>query len=89
MRLILELGGDKMRKEIQENDLELIAGGKVYVSGNTGLISFTELKESYKYKCSYEDAKKLSLGLFIDNDHLSDREFDELVKKEFQRKGWI
>ena len=78
-----------MRREIQENDLELIAGGKVYVSGNSMIVSFTELKESYKYKCSYEDAKRLALGLFIDNDTLSDLEFDQLVKSEFVKRGWI
>ena len=78
-----------MRKEIQENNLELIAGGKVYVSGNKGLVTFTELKQSFKYKCSYEDAKKLSMGLFIENDHLSDLEFDKLVKREFEKRGWI
>ena len=78
-----------MRTELKEKDYELVAGGKVYVSGNKGIVSFTELQQSFKYKCSYEDAKKLALGLFIDNDRLSDLEFDKLVKAEFQKRGWI
>lgn len=78
-----------MRTEIQENDLELVSGGKVYLNGNKMKISFTMLEQTFKVKCSYQEAKTLLLNLFASNDHLSDLDFDNLVKNEFQSRGWI
>lgn len=79
-----------MRTEIMDNDLEAVAGGKVYLSGNKMKMSFTALEKTLSLKnCSYEDAKRLLAALFIDNDHLSDYDFDMLVLNTFQAKGWL
>ena len=78
-----------MREEIMTNDLEAVAGGKVYLSGNKMKMSFTALEETYSLNCSYEEAKRLLTDLFVDNDTLSDYDFDCLVKDEFSSRGWI
>lgn len=79
-----------MRQEITNDNLDAVAGGKVYLSGNKMKMSFTALEETHKLKnCTYEEAKKLLAALFIDNDTLSDYEFDKLVKNTFMQKGWI
>ena len=78
-----------MREEIFEDDLEAVAGGKVYLSGNKMKMSFTALQETYKLNCTYEEAKTLLATLFIANDTLSDEAFDQLVKTTFMQKGGI
>lgn len=79
-----------MRTEIMDNDLEAVAGGKVYLSGNKMLISFTTLQQTYKLNnCTYTNAKKLVMDLFMDNDTLSDEAFDQLVRERFAQNGWI
>lgn len=77
-----------MREQITDLDLEEVVGGTVNLSEKANKIGFTTLHEGYVLKCTYKEAKKLVSSLFANND-LSESEFDKLVKKEFQSRGWI
>lgn len=77
-----------MREQINDLDLGEVVGGTVNLSEKANKIGFTTLHEGYVLKCSYKDAKKLVSQLFAANE-LSESAFDQLVKKEFQSRGWI
>lgn len=77
-----------MREQINDVNLEEVVGGTVNLSQAANKIGFTTLHEGYVLKCTYQEAKKLVSRLFADNE-LSESAFDQLVKKEFQARGWI
>lgn len=77
-----------MREEINDTNLEEIVGGVVNLSEAANKIGFTTLHEGYTLKCTYKEAKTLVSQLYAANE-LSESAFDQLVKKEFQARGWI
>lgn len=77
-----------MREQINDVNLEEVVGGTVNLSQAANKIGFTTLHEGYVLKCTYQEAKKLVSRLFAENE-LSESAFDQLVKKEFQARGWI
>lgn len=78
-----------MKKEVLDNELDQVVGGRVHLSGNTNTIDFSTLGETYSLKCPYSEARSLLLSLFADNGNMSEAEFDAFVKKTFAAKGWI
>jgi len=79
-----------MRKEIDDKDLERIAGGTVYISRDKNKIGFSTTWEQFELKdCTFRQAQNLAEDLWEANQSLGDKDFDALVKKEFQGRGWI
>lgn len=79
-----------MRKEISEQQLDAVVGGKVHLSGNKMTIRFDTISDTkHPLNCTYQEARNLLVQLFCENDTLSDSAFDALVKQEFTARGWI
>ncbi len=79
----------EMREEINELDLEKVAGGSVNLSEKKNKIGFDTIGEVYTLKCPFKDARTLVSGLFATNQDKTEKEFDILVRDEFKAKGWI
>lgn len=80
-----------MREAINDNDLELIAGGEVCFSQKRYRVSFSTLQKGYPIKEGrYDDARSIATSLFMDHgSDLSEREFDILVRDTLISKGII
>lgn len=78
-----------MRQNINENELEKVNGGTVYISEDRNAVAFDTIGKAYRLKCSFDDAKQYLAQLYCDNCHLSEKAFDELVRDKFKEKGYI
>ena len=79
-----------MREAINDNNLELIAGGEVCFSQKRYRVSFSTLQEGYAIKDGcYDEARSIATSLFMDHGDLSERDFDILVRNTLQDKGII
>jgi len=78
-----------MRTEVNENDLELVAGGTVVVS-DMGKVGFTTIGRKYKLQnVGWREARNYAEELHDSHSSMSNAEFDQFVLNEFARKGWI
>ena len=81
-----------MRKELDYQDVERVAGGEVILNDVYEKIMFTTLNnEVRKLKnCTYDDASDLVRALYRQNrDTMSEDQFDRLVKSELAARNWI
>ena len=80
-----------MRREINnEEALERIAGGTVYISRDTMRVGFSTTGERFSLvNCTYADARNLADDLWEANQTLGDAAFDALVKSEWAARGWL
>ncbi len=79
-----------MRKEINDAEMEKVAGGTVFISRDYMQVAFSSSKEVFKLQnCEYKDARNLADDLWEANKTLGDAEFDALVQNELRAKGWI
>lgn len=78
-----------MREAINEFDLDAVVGGTVSLSEKRMKIAFSTLNEKYDIKCSFKEARNLCNQLFAANADMTESQYDALVKKEFQSRGWI
>lgn len=80
-----------MRKELNEELLENIAGGNVVISESKMMVGFTTTGAKYHLvNCTYSEASALIHQLFDENkDKMSDSQFDALVTSTLQAKNWI
>ena len=79
----------KMREQLNDSEMEQVAGGIVTINRNRMSIGFTFSGESYGLQCSFGDARSFAEELKVENPSLGNAEFEALVKSEFRRKGWI
>lgn len=79
-----------MREKLNDEALDFVAGGTVYLSYDKMKIGFSSTGEKYNLvNCEFQDAQNLAQALWLANTNLGDAAFDALVKSEFQAKGWI
>jgi len=78
-----------MREEINDKDLEVVAGGAVLLSEKRNRINFSTLGEGYTLKIPYSQANDEVVKLYVQSSGMNENEFDLYVKKFFQNKGWI
>jgi len=79
-----------MKKEINDQELDLVSGGTVYISRDKMRVGFSALGEKYNLKnCTFRQANDLAQDLWEANQTLGDAAFDALVKSEMQARGWI
>lgn len=78
-----------MRQEINDFELDDVVGGTVSLSEKRMKIAFSTLNEKYDIKCSFKEARNLCNQLFAANADMTEAQYDALVKKTFQAKGWI
>lgn len=78
-----------MREAINDNELEMVAGGAVCFSKAKKRVSFSTLGVGYTIKGDYDEARMVSITLFAQNPDLNEKEFDILVRDTLQSKGLI
>lgn len=79
-----------MRQELNDNELELVAGGEVCFSQKRNRVSFSTLQVGFPIKDGcYDQARSIAIQLFAANPDMSEKDFDILVKNTLQSKGLI
>lgn len=79
-----------MRQEIDDLDLEKVAGGTVYISRDKMRVAFSSTGQKYNLvNCTYAQARNLADDLWEANQTLGDAAFDALVRDELAARGWI
>ena len=78
-----------MRHELEDYQVEGVNGGSVLLSAPLGICGFNTTGEMFKIKGNYKEMRNRLLVLYDENEHMGDAEFDQLVKADFQEKGWI
>jgi len=79
-----------MREAINDNELEIVAGGAVCLSEKRNQVSFTSLGKGFKLKgVTYSDARAYIISLYANNPGMSEKAFDEFVMNSLINKGWI
>ena len=79
-----------MREPLDDQKLEQVNGGTVYLSRDYMKIGFSTLGQTFDLKgCDYYQALALVDSLFVENPGKTDNEFDKIVRKAFKAKGWI
>lgn len=79
-----------MREPLNENELELVAGGEVCFSQKRYRVSFSTLQVGFPIKegC-YDEARRIAIQLFASNPDMNEKDFDILVKNTLQSQGLI
>ena len=78
-----------MRTEINENELELVAGGTVVIS-DLGRVGFSTIGKKFTLKnVGWREARNYAEDLHDLHKDMSNEEFDQYVMQVFQNKGWI
>lgn len=79
-----------MKQEINDQELDLVTGGTVYISRDKMRVGFSSTGEKYDLKnCTFRQANDLAQDLWEANQTMGDSAFDALVKSEMKARGWI
>ena len=79
-----------MKQEINEQDLEQVVGGTVYVNGSKMTIKFTVLGAGYRLKnCEDYEVMGLVSQLYGQYKTQGDQAYETAVKNALRAKGWI
>ena len=79
-----------MRQQLNEQAMEQVVGGTVIISRDYMMVGFDTTQEKFNLKnCTYKQVRDYVDDLLDDNPNLGNAEFDQLVKKNLQAKGWI
>ena len=78
-----------MSNQLSDQDLENVVGGSVNLSEKKNKIGFDTIGEVYTLKCTYTQARTKLVSLFAENQDLTEREFDILVRDEFKLLKYI
>ena len=74
--------------ELNDEELDNVAGGVVRVNGNTNRIGFSTLKKAYDLKnCSYYEARNLCESLL--GQYSNETEHEAACEAALKAKGWI
>ena len=79
-----------MRKEINENEIEMVVGGTVIISKDNMNVGFSSTREKVNLKdCTYREARNFVEDLKDANPGLTNAEFDALTRQKLEEQGWI
>lgn len=79
-----------MKQEINDQELDLVTGGTVYISRDKMKVGFSSSGRKYDLKnCTFRDAFNVAQDLWEANQTLGDADFDALVESTFRDNGWI
>ena len=74
--------------ELNDEELDMVAGGVVRVSANTNRVAFTTLKKIYNLQnCNARQARDLCESLI--GQYATDAEYDAACEAALKAKGWI
>lgn len=77
-----------MRKELNEEMMDSVAGGRVYINTDLNKIGFRDAKRMFDLKgCSVWEAAALCDS--FRNKYATEEEFDNACIAALQAKGWI
>lgn len=81
---------DKMKTELNENELDNVNGGTVIISKNSMRIVFDTQGVSKKLRnCTYKEARDYRDELMDENPNMPNSQFDAFCMQAFRNKGWI
>lgn len=78
-----------MKHEINDQELDVVTGGTVFLSRDKMRVGFSSTGEKFDLKCSFREANNLAQDLWEANQTLGDAAFDALVKSEMKARGMI
>jgi len=78
-----------MAYQLSDQELEYVVGGSVNLSEKKNKIGFDTIGEGYTLKCTFKVASKKVAELFAENQNLTEKEFDILVRDVFRDNKWI
>lgn len=79
-----------MRQEINDQSLEKVVGGTVYISRDKMVVGFSSTREIFPLKnCTFRQANDAAQDLWEANQTLGDAAFDALVRDTFRDNNWI
>lgn len=79
-----------MKQEINDQELDMVTGGTVYISRDKMKVGFSSTGRKYNLKnCTFREANNLAQDLWEANQTLGDAAFDALVESEMSHRGWI
>lgn len=79
-----------MKQEINDQELDFVTGGTVYISRDKMKVGFSSSGRKYNLKnCTFREANNLAQDLWEANQTLGDAAFDALVESEMHRRNWI
>lgn len=74
--------------ELNDEELDQVAGGVVRVNGNTNKVGFTTLQRVYDLKnCTYYEARNLCESLL--GQYSNETEHEAACEAALKAKGWI
>lgn len=77
-----------MRREIVENELTQVAGGRYWINANTERVAWDNIEGSYQLQnCSVYDAEEAMDGLI--GKYRTQAEYDQACYELLDSKGWI
>jgi len=79
-----------MKQELNDQDLEQVVGGTVYVNTSKMRVSFTTLGEGAKLRnCEDYEVMALTSQLYGQYKSQGNLAYETAVKEAFKEKGWI
>ncbi len=84
-----EKGVISMKKELQDEELQAVSGGKVYVNGNTRRVGFTTIKGVFTLKDGVSPYQVLEACDAKIGQYPTDAEYDKACYDMMVSKGWI
>ena len=78
-----------MRKELNNENLETVAGGRYVINGNTHQVAFRDAKQVFKLSdtCDEYDAMRL-MDSFV-GQYATEEEYDNACIAALRANGWI
>lgn len=79
-----------MRQELNDQELDMVVGGTVYINGNKMRMKLSFLNEIYDlHNCEDYEAMMVATQLYAQNKTAGDRAYETAVKNAFIANGWI
>ena len=74
--------------ELNDEELDQVAGGSAYINANTNKIAFDTISTVYEFKnCTYREVRDLCEDLI--GKYATEAEFDAACVAALKAKGWI
>ena len=79
-----------MKRELNENQVDLVVGGSVVISANKMKVCFTTMAQAFPlHNCTYREAYNYVDQLLDENPNLNNEQFDQFCYERLREIGWI
>ncbi len=77
------------RREINDDEIRQVTGGKVYLNESTNMCGFSAIGEKYPIKGNFDDLMELLFKELATHKTMGDAEFDKHMRNLYKSNGWI